>query len=131
MELRLHLGQEPLSADGLRRVPIGRISAWANAPKIAATIREHIDEPGPGDAVKLHGRGPSVVRPLEVPDHRPYGDEFYKRVAAQYAALAQHVGRPAAELAEVNDEPVTNVHSWVKEARRRGFLPPGRKGKAG
>jgi len=27
--------------------------------------------------------------------------------------------------------PVTTAHRWVKEARRRGFLPPGQKGRRG
>jgi len=36
-----------------------------------------------------------------------------------------------ANLAEANGVPVSTVHRWVKEARRRGFLPPGRPGRSG
>jgi hypothetical protein len=133
MELHLHLGDEPVTAAGLRAVPLGRITAWTNAPPVAARIREHIHErvvlPGPDDFATMHSRGFSA-RPLRIPD-RPYGDDFYRQVAAAYSALAEQVARPAAELAEVNDVPVSSVHSWVKEARKRGFLGPGRKGKAG
>jgi hypothetical protein len=132
VELRLPSDEQPLTAARLRAVPLGRIAAWANAPNVAANIRDHLDEtvatPFP-DFVRLYGRG-SAHRLGEIPEP-PYGDAFYKRVAAAYSDLARQVARPAAELAEVNEIPVRRVHSWVKEARRRGFLPPGRPGKAG
>jgi len=132
VELHLPAG-EPLTAARLRAVPIGRIAAWANAPKVAVVIREHIDDrvalPGLDDWVTMHGRG-LALRPLHVPD-APYGDDFYRQVAAAYSSLASQINRPAAELAEANNRPVTTVHTWIKEARRRGFLPPGHRGKAG
>ena len=37
----------------------------------------------------------------------------------------------ASDLARTHGVPVTTAHRWVKEARRRGFLPPGSPGKAG
>ena len=41
-------------------------------------------------------------------------------------------GAPRVGLEDgVGDVPVTTAHRWVKEARRRGFLPPGRKGRRG
>jgi hypothetical protein len=58
-------------------------------------------------------------------------DSFYRDVAHAYRELAQSTARPAAELAEVGGVPVTTAHRWIKEARRRGFLPPGRPGRAG
>jgi transposase-like protein len=58
-------------------------------------------------------------------------DEFYQRVAASYSARAARTSRPAVEMANDNGVPVTTVHRWVKEARRRGFLPPGQKGRRG
>ncbi len=48
-----------------------------------------------------------------------------------FGGLISAINRPAVELAEVNGVPVTTAHRWVKEARRRGFLPPGRKGRRG
>jgi hypothetical protein len=56
---------------------------------------------------------------------------FYKRVADVYRELVGWTNRPAVELAEANGVPVTTAHRWVKEARRRGFLPPGQKGRRG
>lgn len=58
-------------------------------------------------------------------------DEFYREIADVYLDLAQASPRPASDLAESNGVPVTTAHRWIKEARRRGFLPPGRPGKAG
>jgi hypothetical protein len=52
-------------------------------------------------------------------------------VASVYSALAASSNRPAVELAESNDVPLTTAHRWMKEARRRGFLPPGQKGRRG
>ena len=58
-------------------------------------------------------------------------DPFYREVANQYGQLVATSNRPAAEMAELHGIPVTTVHRWVKEARRRGFLGPGRKGRRG
>jgi len=58
-------------------------------------------------------------------------DGFYRNVAAAYAALGSRSRRPAAGLAEANRVPMSTVHRWLKEARRRGFLAPGHRTKAG
>jgi hypothetical protein len=54
-------------------------------------------------------------------------DAFYRAVADAYSWLAGHGRRPAVELAEINGVPPTTVHRWIKEARRRGLLGPGRR----
>jgi hypothetical protein len=54
-------------------------------------------------------------------------DEFYRAVAQAYSWLAGRERRPAKELAAINDVPASTVHRWVKEARRRGLLGPGRR----
>ena len=82
------------------------------------------------------------IRPIKTPrlgtavdlSSAPAGrkpDHFYLEVANQYGDLVATSNRPAAELAEFHGIPVTTVHRWVKEARRRGFLGPGRKGRRG
>jgi len=65
------------------------------------------------------------------PPGRSHGDDFYRRVAEVYAQATTVTTRPAEVIATASHVPVTTVHRWVKEARRRGFLPPGRPGKAG
>jgi hypothetical protein len=54
-------------------------------------------------------------------------DAFYRAVADAYSWLAGRVRRPAVELAAANHVPTTTIHRWVKEARRRGLLGPGRR----
>lgn len=88
------------------------------APRAKAPHRPRQEEP-----IDLH---------LEVPgDRRGYGDDFYRRVAAVYGAASQRSRGPAQMIADANGVPVSTVHRWVKEARRRGFLGAGRAGKAG
>lgn len=74
-------------------------------------------------------RRPRLRIPVPKGQKRP--DDFFGRVAAAYSYLAGHTRRPATELAARNDVPVTTVHGWIKEARRRGLLGPGRRGSAG
>jgi hypothetical protein len=65
---------------------------------------------------------------------RPTGqdpDQFYQRVAYAYSVATSETGHPAKLLADLNEVPVETVRRWIKEARRRGFLPPGRQGRAG
>ncbi len=62
---------------------------------------------------------------------RGYPDSFYVAVAAAYQTLAHSTASPIAALASANDVPHTTAQRWVREARHRGLLPPGRPGKAG
>lgn len=65
---------------------------------------------------------------------RPDGsnpEAFYKLVAQAYNAAVARTDKPAKMLAEQADVPVPTVHRWIAEARRRGLLPPARRGKAG
>lgn len=64
--------------------------------------------------------------------NRPDGtDGFYRLVATTYNEYAEETRAPGREIADEFDVPITTAHRWVREARRRGFLPPGRKGAAG
>jgi hypothetical protein len=68
---------------------------------------------------------------LRVPSTNPKPPKFYKEVARAYLELAAESHRPVVELAEANTVPWSTAQRWVKEARRRGFLPPGQKGRRG
>lgn len=64
---------------------------------------------------------------------RPDGtdpDGFYRRVADAYREVSVTTRAVAPVLAEEAGVPVATVHRWVMEARRRGFLPPSRRGKS-
>lgn len=79
-------------------------------------------------------RLPAVQRPERVKLTRPDGsdpDGFAERVAAAYIQYALVSRAPAVEIAAEADVPVATARSWIREARRRGKLPAGRKGKAG
>lgn len=120
---RYHLDQlvleGALSAEVLRAVPVGRVEAAVNAYL-------HGDTEGiPRTA------NPRIPARLRANRATGYPHEFYEAVAGAYQALASRSPRPVLELANANDVPVTTAHRWVKEARQRGLLAPGRSGKAG
>ena len=148
----LRIDGEP-TAGLLRGIPVGRIEAAANA-QLMSVQDAIVPRPGDGKLPKHpHWRGPSAALPERPslpgweatdPDHaaqrtrhhRPLAkrgrpDEFYRDLAHAYLNLAQSSARPVAELASTHQVPQTTAHRWVKEARRRGYLPPGRPGKAG
>jgi transposase-like protein len=54
-----------------------------------------------------------------------------KRERARGQLSAGFLDPSVADLARDNAVPVTTAQRWVKEARRRGMLAPGRPGKAG
>lgn len=65
---------------------------------------------------------------------RPDGSDpnlFYREVAEAYSDVLRRTSAIAPVLAEEAGVPVATVHRWIGEARRRGFLPPARKGRAG
>jgi len=69
-------------------------------------------------------------KPLTRPDgSNPYA--FYRQVADAYRDVLQTNKKVAVALAEEANVPVGTVHRWVLEARRRGFLPAAKQGRAG
>lgn len=58
-------------------------------------------------------------------------DEFADRVAYYYRIFTQMTAKPAKEIADHSGVPVGTVRGWIREARLRGKLPPGTRGKAG
>jgi hypothetical protein len=136
---------EPTS-DLLRAIPVGRIEAAANAqlaviddavsPRPPRHRRHPTRPPGDGNDQgweQPSSRSPaaSATAPPRAGRSRGRPDRFYADIADTYRHLAQTSRRPAGELAARHDVPVTTAHRWIKEARRRGFLAPGRPGKAG
>jgi hypothetical protein len=68
---------------------------------------------------------------MDIPTSRPWPDDFYRQEADLYRRPVGFVRTPAGVIADANGVPVKRVHKWVKLARDRKFLPPGRQGKAG
>jgi hypothetical protein len=108
-----------LSAEVLRAIPVGRIEALANA-----LLHPHAADRGWRSEARL---------PAGLLDEGTWrrSDDFYAAVASTYCHLVSATPRPVVELAEANGVPRTTAHRWVKEARRRGMLAPGRPGKTG
>ncbi len=58
-------------------------------------------------------------------------DDFLRRVADAYRAVAADGKWPAVVLADEAGVSRSTVRRWVVEARKRGHLPPGSKGRVG
>lgn len=158
---RVHVAvSDGVTSEHLRAIPLARVEAAANAPEVQEHLRTRffrelqtlwdadkhyweamtdaahspLGEPSqPDDAggfdVFAAARQHSLR--LDVPSERRKPDSFYRAVADAYAHAASLERRPAVMLAEANDVPVTTVHRWVKEARRRGLMTQGQRTKEG
>jgi hypothetical protein len=111
----------PIDTDLWRRVPVGYLTQLANLPH----NRGVITNTGHVEVRRASYR-------LKPPAERRYPDEFYGRVAAAYERAVNERQAPAQTIADVSEVPVTTVHRWVRETRRRGLLQqPARAGQAG
>lgn len=103
----------------------------------SATFHEEVQEPTLAELrarLPIAGRTKRTERLPRPRLTRPAGadpEEFYPLVARAYLEYATQTRAPAKEIAAEAGVPITTVHRWIREARRRGFLPPARKGKAG
>lgn len=60
-----------------------------------------------------------------------YADEFYDEVAQAYRRITQVSPYPNKVISEERGVPLKTAQRWVAEARRRGLLAGGVKGRAG
>lgn len=102
---------DALTADTIHKVPV---TALENSVNISAgDVREEIDK----------------LPPLQrTSDMSP--EDFSRLVAQHYLTWAKGVPHPAAAMAADAGAKVATVHTWVREARLRGFLPPAKRRKA-
>jgi transposase len=96
------------------------LKAWAAvSAKISLAAEEAIRGWKP-DAAKLRRGRPG------------YPDEHYREIAELYSTLILAGERaPNEKIAKIKDYSPSTVAGWVKKARELGYLPPGKKGKAG
>jgi hypothetical protein len=138
--VRLTVEGRNLTADKLRTIPLGHIEAAAKAnpefsPHIEGQPQHPISESF--DEINRQANGYFLTkarRRKRKPLDRPNGtnpDAFYQEVAEAYRDAVQDHRNVAVVLATEADVPVGTVHRWIVEARRRGFLPPARIGRAG
>jgi hypothetical protein len=137
----VYLHGKELTAESMRRgISVPRIEAYLNRPGGA--------DPGSADDDGLEvaemrrrahllaekrreERAAGVSRGALVRPDRTDPESFYALVASAYGQYAAESKAPAKAIADEAGVPVSTAHRWVREARRRGFLPPGQKGKAG
>jgi hypothetical protein len=135
-----------LTADKLRTIPLGHIETLARAnPEFSPhpegppqhPISEKFDEFSRQE-VSRHLMARATAKAYRPEPHKPLSrpngsdpDAFYREVAEAYRDVVQDHRNVAVVLAEEANVPVGTVHRWIMEARRRGFLPPARKGRAG
>jgi len=143
-----------LSPAALREVPLGRIESAANEESLRAEILTSIGREGEEAGAPLYAlrriapsRRELAARGLAKHEARlsPWTglgatlrirprpgergpDDFYRDIGAVYERLSATTGRPAPDLAQQAGVSVSTVHRWVKEARRRGLMAPGRRG---
>lgn len=137
----LYLNATEITSAVLRDISMARLDAAVNMAQIRALTGDEpaADAPEPTLA-ELRSRAPVWTKKKAKPPRRrkpltrPDGTDpavFYRQVAEAYQEYVVHTRAPATRIAQEADVPVTTAHRWIREARRRGFLPPARKGRAG
>ena len=129
----------PLSPEKLRAIPLRRILLAVNASDAARNdLEKGLDkpalEPGSPEFDEVFATGwphPEPPLPkLERPSGRRLNDDFYAGVATLYRAAAVRGLNPRTTVAEVAGASTEVAGRWVREARKRGQLPPTAPGKA-
>lgn len=104
--------EAPKAISGYSIEALARYFAETEAMKVSLTL-----SPPPSGLVK--------------PANGRLTDEFLANVARNYLFAVTKKVPPGPMIAGRAGVPVRTVHRWVAEARRRGMLPQGTKGKAG
>ncbi len=120
---------DPITSHLLRELPTAKIEAAINkrlfaVKRVATMMGNKIVLPS-GRKISDHDLLKPLGNPKQVPD-------FYELVALQHGKLSgQGDGNPSATMAEISGVALSTAQGWVAKARRRGLLPPGRRGRAG
>jgi len=117
-----------------RELPLGRIENAVNAnADLCLELHQHIDlDPGPNLAQHFQMKAAiqkGIRYRLERPASRRLGDEFFSLVAKAYTDAVAWGLNPRKTLATDSNTPADTVARWIREARRRGHLPPASPGK--
>jgi hypothetical protein len=131
---------EPLTATKLQRFPWKRMLAVADSGLRALWMPE---DGAVSDASwqALHQAfgeefaNPAGLPPKRRPGRKGHPDEFYRAVADAYTSLVSNgVTNPTTRIAQLSEQFGYNrstVAGWVSTARKKGYLPPGRRGRPG
>ena len=120
---------DPVASPMLRNLPTSRIEAAINRRQFTVTGASRFTG---GTMTMPSGRvlrSADVLQPLGNPKRTP---DFYEVVALQHTRLVDDgEPNPTARIAEISRVPLSTAQGWVARARRKGLLPPGRRGRAG
>lgn len=140
-----------ITASVLQAIPISHLAVAASFADSLFTLLAFLKYSGFHYPVTVEGDEPSLATLRQQADgapatlrlierakrerlKRPDGtdpDGFAERVAAAYREYVMETRSPALKIAEEAGVPVGTARGWIREARRRGKLPQGHKGKAG
>ncbi|MFC9050051.1 hypothetical protein [Streptomyces anthocyanicus] len=135
--------QAPISTHTLRDVPFQWVEQIANSLGAADAITSREDPKLLDLETLFEGRAvevPGVLLDDDKPEKppalvRPSGritTDFLRALAETYRYLvATGNTAPSATIAEQVETPLPTVRRWIGQARKAGFLPPGRPGRAG
>lgn len=123
----------------MKDISVARVEAILNHPDLVEHQQDSDEQPIANALGALMERTEVGAESRQLfakrePLTRPDGsdpDGFYRQVATAYNSAVLTTAAPAPLLAEEAGVPVATVHRWISEARRRGFLAPARKGRAG
>ncbi|MDX2703944.1 hypothetical protein PV350_13890 [Streptomyces sp. PA03-6a] len=124
--------EELLKAPEAEPVSVDQLERYFGSPEALASL----DGPSPvvsNNMVILAGEASPGEEPppLTKPEGR-ITDDFLRSLSRTYQWLvASGETAPATVLAQQTGAPVATVRRWVVNARQRGFMPPGRPGRAG
>jgi hypothetical protein len=136
VELR-SLGRRRLDVGAWRSFPLAMVESVANLPAYRETVLAHLRDDDPdrhGKPVEDWTPGRKSRKPVLPgrPETGRYPDRFYERLADLYRHHVERGDPPAQRIADDEGVPVTTVHRWIRQSRRRGFLrPAGARGRAG
>lgn len=127
----------PPTQEKLRTIPLRRIVLAVRAneglrERLAAKLDQVTPEAGSADFWKaLTGFPQPELPPIERPAGRKLSDEFYATVAERYRDAAARGLNPRTAIADAASVSTDVAGRWVREARKRAFLPPTQPGKVG
>jgi hypothetical protein len=153
----LMTGDNPISARTWRQVPFAEVEAYAVNPEVRSILELPVEITTTviGDLDKYFDDtekryGPATDFIPEMPYHplmdlphmhasyqpvQPPGgritDDFLRHVATAYARATAEERAPGPAIAAEAGVPVRTVHGWITQARKKGMIPPGRRGRAG
>jgi hypothetical protein len=128
----LYLHAEDITATTLRKISIARVRGKAAVYEL---LNDNETQGPPEDLLsELRAQQPTQEltrprKPITRPDPPPRGAErmaFYKDVAVAYRMLTAATVAPIVVIAQEAGVSVHTAFKWVTEARRYGYLTPGR-----